>query len=75
MSAFLDVYNRINVLDFDGTRMLFIHGALGVGKSCILAAMACLFETETPGRFHTGHWGDVPISISTHAFGFAPRFC
>jgi len=43
---FLEVYNRVNALDFNRSRMLFIHGALGVGKSYILAALACLLRKQ-----------------------------
>jgi len=30
---FLEVYNRVNALDFNRSRMLFIHGALGVMRA------------------------------------------
>ena len=43
---FSDVYNRVNALDFNRSRMLYIHGSLGVGKSYILAALACLLKTQ-----------------------------
>ena len=33
---FSDVYNRVNSLDFDRVRMLYIHGSFGIGKSYML---------------------------------------
>ena len=43
---FSGVYNRVNALDFNRSRMLYIHGSLGVGKSYILAALACLLKKQ-----------------------------
>lgn len=44
--AFRDLYTAAKSMKFRGTRLYFLHGTFGTGKSYLLAALACLLVKE-----------------------------